>query len=310
MRRRAAALAAILALGAACGDNIHPVAIDDYPAAVREALCRQLVRCGEVESIEDCLVINLGTVAFTASERAAIDSGAIIYDAIAARTCVDGIASQSCDRSSESSRRGPAACGAVAAGTGRAGDRCAFDLECRSRLCQVPRCDQACCAGACAGDEPPRPAPLAPPGAACTRLLGCAYGTLCIDLRCQAPPALGQPCTGPCRDAGTVCSHLTGTCVRGGLRGAACTIGLSECSPAYLCDRTGHCSAGIALGQPCGLGDRCAVVDAFCDVALGASEGQCALPRRDGAPCVRDAGCTSLYCDPFTLHCAPEPICL
>jgi hypothetical protein len=170
---------------------------------------------------------------------------------------------------------------------------------------------QLCARGLTCDPSTRRCAPLAPVGAACSAIFACAYGLLCIDNHCQAPPALGQPCTSLCRDAGTICSHTTRTCVRSGLRGAACTIGsdVADCSPAYLCDRTGHCSAGIALGQPCGLGDRCADVDASCNIPLGESTGQCALPMPDGAPCGRDASCESLYCDPFTLRCAPEPIC-
>jgi hypothetical protein len=77
-----------------------------------------------------------------------------------------------------------------------------------------------------------------------------------------------------------------------------------------VCDRTGHCSAGIPLGQPCGLGDLCADAGAFCDTAIDGSPGACALPRPDGAPCTYNAGCDSVYCDPFTLTCARQRVCL
>lgn len=330
-------LAAMIALLAACGDNLRPLAVDDYPAAAREALCHRLVRCGEIESLEICRATNLGvTLAFTASERAAFDAGTIVYNALTARDCVDDLADQSCDTTSDSFRNGPGACDAIVAGTLGDGERCAFDLECRSRDCVVPACGEACCTGHCVGDARVLPganepcpgfacAPgavcdrstrtcvaLQPAGAACTFLYQCDYGLLCVDHKCSALPALGERCTSVCRDAGATCGENTHSCIPAGLRGAACTIGsgLSACSPIYLCDRTSHCSAGLALGQPCGLGDRCADVDAFCDAPLAGGDGVCALPGPNGAPCTRDAGCTSFYCNPFTLRCAPEPVCL
>src|SRR5262245_42206913 len=103
--------AAILALLAACGDNLAPVAVEDYPAAVRDAVCRQLTRCGEIESFETCLTTQLHlTIAFTASQLAAIRTGRIRYSGVAARICVDEIADASCDASTPSGRGLPDAC--------------------------------------------------------------------------------------------------------------------------------------------------------------------------------------------------------
>jgi hypothetical protein len=77
-----------------------------------------------------------------------------------------------------------------------------------------------------------------------------------------------------------------------------------------VCDRTGHCSAGIALGRPCGVGDQCADDRASCDAPPDQLTGVCGLPGADGALCGHDASCDSLYCDPFTTRCAPEPVCI
>ena len=101
-------LAAILALLAACGDNLAgPIGVEDYPAAVREAVCHQLTRCGEIESFETCLTTQLHlTLAFTASQLAAIRADKILYSGAAARACVDGIAGASCDATSPSGRDG------------------------------------------------------------------------------------------------------------------------------------------------------------------------------------------------------------
>src|SRR5256885_551804 len=99
MRHLALAIVAISTLGAACGDNLAgPVAIEDYPAAVREALCRQLVRCGETESLETCLAGNVGiTVAFEPSVVAAAGAARIRYHGDQARSCVEALAGASCD---------------------------------------------------------------------------------------------------------------------------------------------------------------------------------------------------------------------
>lgn len=332
-------LAAILALVAACGDNLAgPVAVADYPVAVREAVCRQLTRCGEIESFEICLTAQIHlTVAFTASELAAIRTGKIAYSGAAARACVDGIAGASCDATGPTGRGLPDACQHIIAGPGLVGDACAFDEECASQRCALPHCGTACCVGSCTGEAPPAPAAPGEPcgsagcvagafcdpedhrcaasgaaGADCTVRAGCQLGLDCIDGRCAAPPVLGQPCTSACRDLGTTCSSQTHTCVAVGLVGAPCGIGAnpSDCAPEYVCDRTGHCSAGIALSQPCAVGNQCAGDRATCDTPPDQLTGVCSLPKPDGSSCGHDAVCESLYCDPFTTRCAPEPVCI
>jgi len=330
-------LAAMIALFAACGDNLAgPIGVEDYPAAVREAVCRRLTRCGEIESFEICLTTQLRlTIEFTASQLAAIRADKILYSGAAARACVAGIASASCDATSPSGRGPPDACQAITAGAGRRGDACAFDDECVSQRCALPDCGMACCTGSCTGEAPPAPGAIGEPctsagcvvgafcdpaaqrcaavGAAdaiCAVRAGCQYGLDCIDGRCAVPPVLGQPCTSACRDLGTTCSSLTHTCVAVGLVGAPCGIGTEDCAPEYVCDRTGHCSAGIALGQPCGFGDQCADDSAACDTPPGELTGVCGLPKPDGSTCARDAVCDSLHCDPLTSRCAPEPVCL
>lgn len=328
-------LAALLVLAACAGAD--PVSIDAYPAAVREATCRYLARCGDVESIAACQGLNLGlTVAFTASELSAIDMGKIVYDASNAGACIDALANRECDLTSQSSRFLPDVCRTIAVGAVHGGQACAFDEECISRTCVVPACFAACCQGACSGDDPPvRPrvgqscahvpcdagsfcdethscVALKAVGMRCTGPAECQYGLGCTLGACEPLPELGEPCHDACRDAGTTCSPASQTCVRSGLAGAACTLSTvgTDCSPQYPCDVTGHCSGGIALGEACGEGDMCAGDGAVCDVPVGAAGGVCALPKPDGAACGRSAACDSFYCDPFTLVCAPEPVCL
>lgn len=325
---------------AACGGGGGggSISLDDYPTAGREAFCRYFVRCGAIESLDACMAANIGiNIHISASERAAIDMAKINYSGSDVGACLDAIANRSCDVTSESSRVVPDACRRLVAGTRHDGEACALDEECVSLACNVASCDPAtCCMGTCAGNAAPAPAKigesclsaecaagafcdtvsqlcaaLKPAGAACNIQEECDYGLGCLGT-CRALPTLGQNCTGLCRDVGTACSTASQTCVKLGLAGATCTPSAdgTVCTPFYPCDGTGHCSAGIALGQPCGNFDLCAGNTAFCDVPIGQISGMCSLPKPDGSACSRDSACQSAHCDPVTLTCTTDQVCI
>jgi len=323
------------ALWAACGTD--SVSLDDYPAAVREAACRHLVTCGVIEDLDTCKTANIGVdVHISASDQAAIDMGKTRYDGENAQQCLDALASRSCDVTSESNRVVPPACREIATGTQHDGATCADDTECISLVCNVPACNMACCTGSCAGDAaPPRAAKLGEScetvgcddqsfcdealatcvalkqaEAFCVTIDECAYGLDCLQAGvCGALPGLGAPCTGACRDEGTTCSAGSRTCVAVALAGEGCNAS-ADCSPLYRCDATKHCTAGVALGATCTVGQRCADDRAFCDVPTGQALGSCVAPKPDGSPCQRDANCQSETCDPVTLLCGPDPVCI
>jgi hypothetical protein len=274
-------------------------------------------------------------VHLSASVQAAVDMAKILYHGDHARTCFDALADRSCDVTSESSRALPAACYELTTGTQHAGAACALDPECISEFCAVPACSDACCQGTCTGDAAPvRGAAgascetvlcddqtfcdldtlmcvaLQPAHAFCSSAEECAYGLDCLpDGTCGALPALGSPCDTACSAAGTTCDQTTGTCVKVALAGGACTGDLG-CSVFYACDATGHCSAGLAIGATCTFGELCAGSGAFCDVADGAATGTCVLPKPNGQSCTRNADCSSAFCDPASLACADETVCL
>jgi len=325
---------------AACGGGGDSVSFADYPDAAREAVCHFLVRCGDIESLDVCMTSNIGSeinIHIPASLQAAVDMAKIKYSGTAAAACLDALANRSCDSTSQSSRVEADACAQLITGTRHNGEACAFDLECASQVCDVVDCDPSatCCVGTCAGEAAPPAvgigrscasapcapggfcenasqtcAPLKPAGTACNFRDECAYGLECLGT-CQALPALGEPCTELCRDEGTTCNATSLTCVQVMLAGGSCTPNalIPECSPVYPCDATGHCAAGIPLGQPCSLGDLCAGDTAACDVAIGQSSGMCSLPKPNGSPCSRDSVCQSALCDPDTATCEAEPIC-
>jgi hypothetical protein len=334
MQKLAAAMFAVLT---ACGgSSADKVAIDQYADTAHDAFCRYLARCGDVEDVDTCMKTHISrTFALTASEQAAVAMGKTRYDGAAAAACLDAAATRDCNTTSQSNRVPPEVCQQVNAGTLHDGESCGVDTECISQFCNVPPCDMACCTGTCSGDTAPGRAKLGEPcenaicsadsfcddatlmcvalggpGTFCTAAAQCQYGLDCDQTgACAALPGPGESCTGPCRDEGTTCSSTTGTCVKVGLAGAPCGTSV-DCSPVYVCDATKHCSAGIALGQPCAANQPCADDRAFCDVPADQTTGTCAMPKANGATCQGDDNCARLYCDPLTLTCADEPICI
>lgn len=329
---------ALAVLAAACGGK-DSIALDDYPQAFRDAFCRNFIKCNAVRDLETCRNLNFGVDLYiTASGQAAFDMGKAEFDGEKAQACVDGIAGASCDLTSESQRALPEACAQVVRGTLAAGATCALGSECRSLRCQVPLCNEACCMGACVGDTPPALAkegescalvdcvasaycdfatdlcaPLKPANATCQGGFECQFGLECLGTgtagTCQALPKPGEACQGVCQDFGTTCSPTSRTCVKVALGGDTCTS-LVDCSPLYVCDSTGHCSGGLALGAACTAQQHCADARAFCDVPAGSAMGTCALPKADGMPCGANAHCESHACDTTTRRCVPEPVCI
>ncbi|HET9620968.1 MAG TPA: hypothetical protein VFP84_06370 [Kofleriaceae bacterium] len=337
---RSLALALVLSLAACGGDDGGPVAVDDYAEGLRDATCKFLVACGEVADLETCRAGHVpgDPHALSASERAALDGKRAAFDGKQAAACLDALAARSCDFTSQSFRVLPAACLAVTTGTVHGGAPCAQDLECISQTCNAPAtCNEACCVGVCEGDAAPGfaaigeacggagqcdPATaycdqvaltcvaLKPSGAVCESSVECAYGFDCgPGATCVALPELGDSCTGACRDAGTTCNAASHTCVKVGLVGDPCDSS-TDCSPLYQCTTNKQCSDGVPLGQPCTRTSLCAGRGAFCDVADGADQGTCVTPKAAGATCTADADCDTDFCDPHTLTCQPQTVCL
>ena len=330
------ALVAVLALGACSDDS---VSFDGYADAVKDAYCRYLHKCNEVESVDACMHANIGlSIRISASEQAIVDMGKAKYNGVKAKQCVDALANRSCDLTSQSARVQPQACRDLAGGTVHDGGACADDLECISLSCNVPTCQMACCQGTCTGDTKPGDAKLGescmtnvcvagthcdaqtttcvalkPAGMACTSSTECDYELACTGTgaarTCGALPKQDEACTLQCRDVGNTCSPTSQTCVKVGFAGAECMTS-AQCGVAYRCDATKHCAPGIALNAACTAVDRCEDDTAFCDIPNGMTMGTCVLPKPDGQPCTRDSNCQSRTCDPVMLMCAPEPVCI
>jgi len=305
----------------------------------RAEYCRYLARCGAVPDQASCLDMNVNiTTNSDPNLKAAIEAGKIKYDGGIIGRCYHQIGDLSCDRTDEKARTlGGIACYGGTLGTVETGAQCALDDECKSQMCDVPTCADACCQGTCTGaplEAPPFAigaacltavdcvsgaycdstkvcAALKPTGSTCSSTLECAYGTGCAGTTgtrtCKPLPALGEACPdGTCRDTGTYCNAAK-TCAKVGLPGDACTAS-TDCSVYYSCDATGHCAEGPHEGQSCATVSRCADYGNFCETASKI----CKAPQPTGATCTSANECESRYCTGSvgTMTCQPEPICI
>jgi len=334
---------------AACGEDVGSgpnIPILMTTAALKDAQCEHLVRCGEFPDKATCaryaLVSNI-ELEPTPQIVAAVLAGKLYYNGASFAACVAAIASATCDRTDQDSRDVPAACNQVFHGTVTGGGGCAFDAECISAACDLA-CDLAstCCTGTCIGSTPPPLTPLAQIGASCatkgcvdgsfcstidqlctalrtanmpcSSASQCAYGLSCYGsmmLTCQPLPALGEPCpNGQCRDEGQHCklpaTGGTAVCTADGLVGTACGFS-SDCSPYYRCDTTMTCAQLPAIGESCVNTGVCADSETvFCDNATQ----RCTAKLSAGATCTSSQQCASNSCSPTTSTCVSSETCI
>jgi hypothetical protein len=327
------------ALCAACSaSDPAPVPLEDFIARDLQARCEFQVKCGGAADMDACAA-HLTSGSLSATELAGLQAGRIQYDGKQARACFDAIAARSCEVSTASYELSPAACLKMFHGSLHGGASCADSMECISQNCVKPSCQEACCTGTCQGDAPPALAnigescafnecaqggfcdstqtcaPAKRSGEACDpdAVLPCGEGLSCLlsSKQCGRRPGLGEPCNDDgCRDLYAHCSPTTGTCVMEGVLGDPCTLGaVDQCTRLYVCGPDHRCSAGLALGAPCGKFDRCAGPGAFCDIADNATMGVCTGPKANSGSCHQDFDCASNVCDPASKTCVADVPC-
>lgn len=322
-----------------CGDDGGgSVAIEDAPALFHEEYCSYLARCGLVPDEASCLDLNDNiSLHIDASLIAAVHAGKVKYDGSIIGRCYRSIGAISCDRTAESGRSlGGEECFGGLSGTVDEGGPCAIDEECKSAMCDVPACPDACCQGTCMG--PPEPAlprhlgescmaigecasgsycdtsatktcvALEPADATCVSTTECAYGLGCAGTprTCRVLPELGEACPdGLCREDGAYC-NASKVCAKVGLPGDACAS-RTDCSALYVCDATMHCALGAHEGEACSTTARCTDDENFCDL----TSMTCKAPQPNGSPCTTDSQCESYYCGGTgtARACDVEPVC-
>jgi hypothetical protein len=162
------------------------------------------------------LVPSSGSVLATGPAR--VDAGVVVYDAEAARACLDALAAFPCDRWGGPSSSLPLApCGQVFKGKLPAGSSCGLNVECVSEYCgDTPSGSFACAAPANLGDS-------------------CEFAPCTPGLSCVSNPSSGGPrtCSHPFSD-GTACLYdrdcNSGFCIVDG------STGLSTCGSPQTCN--------------------------------------------------------------------------
>lgn len=313
-----------------------PPAVDAAPAGIPfdevfdryvTAVCESIVACGQLANQQICELyfggeINVGLAQFGAG----VADGTLIYDGVAAATCLASFDGQSCDATSEERREEPPACANVFVGTVADGGTCFIDDQCVSGTCDVPECGEACCEGTCgpsnplaelgescvdtacvAGafcDETATCAALLAAAAPCTYAEQCDYGLSCLGGSCGVAPTTGQACPdGECALIGDRCTD--GICATlGGVGDSCATV---NCQNGLYCNQSGApvCAEFPTVGQSCAALGFCQ--EGYCD---GVS-GLCKVRQATGAACDGQLACASGYCDETVdpAVCAEPPAC-
>jgi hypothetical protein len=307
----------VLVLVAACSGGGHPsefgtVPIEDVNTDAKRAICEFETRCGQSPDVATCMGANVPiSLGFDADMVNAIAAGKVIFDATKYGQCLDALAAESCDRTSQSARYMPDACAEAITGTVPYGEACQLNAECMSQVCNlVPPCANGCCTGTCVGGSI-RQVDLAigescnsertcvagtycngvctalkPAGAACGGDDQCGYGLACSmsSATCAPLPAVGQPCPDrKCRDVGTHCD-TSGTCVKDGLPGDSCTA-IADCASMF------YQGLGAYFGY---AGSAVPAARFICD-----ANAQCAVGPELGATCSDTTSCfdDATFCD-------------
>ena len=304
-----AALVALLIAG--CGDNIGYVSLDEYPVALREALCTYYVRCGQIRDEAACEGLNFGNVAISDRFRFAVAAKHIRWNGEAVYACMQRASEASCDHADPDDWRCE---GPLFEGLLHDGELCYWGSECISKECWdggTGECHESCCAGTCVGDAAPQNGRIGDPCRFSRCLEGRCNGNICVarvpdggtcmfddecqvgswcrltssDRHCEPLPDTGESCTGPCRRVGDACAPLSRTCEPYRLLGDNCSIG-ATCSPFYSCDSV-HCTAyELHDGDRCEWdGRRCTDDGSYCAQNLVCTPPS--LPAECSEPCVR-----------------------
>ena len=306
-------LVAALLVFAGCSSAAEsPVSMEQYPDALRRALCRGAVECafadgsGAYDRAEhnDQDGCTYGATSQTSVVDLRIlrrvEEGTVVYSAEGAAACLRATEA-TCQYGTESVRR---ACNSVYQGQVANGGSCRHDLECRSGLCG--RGANFC--GGCSS--------LGTLGNPC--LLGECHTTLDEPLHCENDFCLagtgptadlgdagpGDPCTDPICGQGLYC--LDGLCVAWERAGEACDEGHDSCEPGTLCrlptieateNRCVPYRVETTPGEPCGDPNAARVGEyVVCDASAGlrCALGVCAagaMDGEDGVGCERHDDC-------------------
>jgi hypothetical protein len=323
--RSAAALlvtVAPLASLAACGDSsTEPVAkeldFELFGDAYRDAQCARAVSCRLMPDADTCKA-TLRSDRWVAEAVAAVSFGDLTYDPKAGQSCVDTLATYTCESFELIPDGVREVCDPVFGNRRGQDEACKSTAQCEgvNSTCEGG-CGGGCCEGLCkgaaalgqeneeCGEELPE----------CGEDLRCQFDDVEMLNLCKPLAGPNEPCSeGQCID-GYACDGGTAKCFKQALTGASCNPLLANAcaSRGEFCDvDTSKCIALPVPGEACAtnttLANTCAAY-AFCDGTA------CQTLPTVGEDCLGEFYCIgSLECgeDPnFTCLALPGPdVCL
>jgi len=269
--------------------------------SLAKAVCASLLKClGEQklrafvdsEVCEDRFAAGFAQSDFS-SLSDSIKRGRVELHADSLEQCYADTRKQSCAIQTE---RLPASCQKALAGTVAEGDTCTTGADCAGgAFCEAGACPRVC-------------SPRQDAAGSCTRDEECKSGLICVQSKCTAPAAIGEPCGGT---SGAVCAlgtsclgsttEAAGQCatnasVQVGAVGEVCTPGGTLCleglSCAYDGDQGFNCQVAVAAGEACHLAlpTQCPTAQ-YCTAEDVTTEGRCAALPVEGEPCVLGSEC-------------------
>lgn len=244
-------IVSLLVFVASCGGGSPDpigVPISDWAATDAAFVCARIFSCCKSSEIA-----GLGytdevacRAAVTGDEEVRVSrvlrAGVSVYDALAARRCLNEAMALACADFFPQGRPAPStpSCAMVFQGVGKVGDACSSDADCRSADCNFGNC-------------------VVPP---CSNVI-CAAGRYCDPLtnECVSVKLAGALCS-----ADVECDPLLGchdgtcgpTLAVGVQCGKSSDCAAGSCQPAPTTLRTRVCVPPLPDGSPCSIGSECA----------------------------------------------------
>lgn len=260
-------------------------------AAVSDAACDLLVRCGLFSTSENCRLPSVDVTC--ADEAAAVKDGRMTFTASQVSPCLADFAAIGCEAFDDFDAP---SCAAVFTGKVADGEACYQTSECADASYCTSDVRQAC-PGACALKKSA--------GASATADVECQDGHYVYGQQCAAFAAVNTSCApvGASQQeqscvSGSYCDAATLTCKPKLAVGSACTSS-AQCPRLRPCVG-GTCQALAGVGETCGYGSgqRFCALDLHCLTASITEPGTCQPKQVAGGACLLDPDCKSdLYCE-------------
>lgn len=282
---------------------------EDWPARLAQATCAALEDCygsagllADALSGRDCLTLNTNELQESELNLLpdSVASGAVIYRPEGLDRCLADVRALGCE---VRSRRLPASCTMVIAGTVALGEECVIDAECEGdAFCD--KGSEASCPSRCTarGGE----------GAECRDSDDdqCKDGLVCPSQRDSSQPPITE--CAKLGEAGNDCGGSAGACMPGLLcvnllgtgmkcwpvddvqildEGDTCTPGEEQCRQGLVCESrtqtSGQCAPKVGAGESCrpAQPSQCPVTQ-YCSAQGAGQMGTCVDLPKNGEACV------------------------